>query len=80
MYKLTVSYSLQKMSHGHSHGPCSDHAHEHEDPERGAMFSLYTKIDTTGVECLNERVDGSGKDVFKPWEDRLNIEKVSQLF
>lgn len=68
------------MSHGHSHGPCSDHAHEHEDPERGAMFSLYTKIDTTGVECLNERVDGSGKDVFKPWEDRLNIEKVSQLF
>lgn len=64
------------MSHGHPHGHCSDHAHEHEDLERGTMFSLYTKIHIDRVECLNEVTEGSGKEVFKAWENRLNFEKV----
>ena len=44
--------------------------------ERGNLFSLYLKIDTEKVECLNEESEGSGKDVFKPWDQRLDTEKV----
>ena len=60
--------------HGHGHG-CSDE-HDHDDPERGRQFSLYTKINKDHVECLNESVEGSGKDIFKPWDERLDKEKV----
>ena len=68
----------RKMSgHGHSHG--EGHSHSHEDlegAERGNLYSLYLKIDTERVECLNEERNGSGKDVFKPWDQRLDTEKV----
>ncbi|XP_072169818.1 PITH domain-containing protein 1-like [Diadema setosum] len=63
------------MSHGHSHGDHGCGGHDHESPERGALFSLYTKIDTERVECLNEATEGSGKLVFKPWEERLDHTK-----
>ena len=64
--------------HGHSHGGCG-HEHSHDDKtdaERGNEFSLYLKIDTERVQCLNEALEGSGKDVFKPWDKRLDTEKV----
>lgn len=38
--------------------------------------SLYKKIDTARVQCLNESEEGAGRSVFKPWEDRLDREKV----
>ncbi|XP_069126408.1 PITH domain-containing protein 1-like [Argopecten irradians] len=62
--------------HGHSHGGggCDDHDHITE-AEKAAAYSLFLKIDTQRVECLNEAVDGSGKDVFKPWDKRLDKEK-----
>ncbi len=62
---------------GHGHGGCS-HEHDHDvpDSDRANLFSLYLKIDTDKVECLNESVEGSGKDVFKPWDKRLDFEKV----
>ncbi|XP_077991272.1 PITH domain-containing protein 1-like [Glandiceps talaboti] len=60
--------------HGHGGGCGEDHDHD-DDPERGIQYSLYQKIDLNNVECLNEERDGSGKDVFKPWEMRLNKEK-----
>lgn len=67
------------MSHGHSHG-CGGHDdHDHDNPDRGALFSLYTKIDTERLECLNEVTDGSGKLVFKPWDERLDFSKVITL-
>lgn len=63
-------------SHGHSHGGC-DGDHNHDDtPEMGVQYSLFTKIDIENLECLNEATENSGKDVFKPWEERLNFEKV----
>ena len=67
------------MSHGHSHGACggdSDHGHDHPDEEMGKMYSLYLKIDTERLQCLNEARDGSGKTVFKPWDQRKDKEKV----
>lgn len=61
------------------HGKCcGDSSHEHEDPEKGVEYSLYTKINLNDMECLNETVEGSGKTVFKPWEDRLNRETFVQ--
>ena len=65
--------------HGRSHSGGHGHSHSHEDlegAERGNLFSLYLKIDTEKVECLNEESEGSGKDVFKPWDQRLDTEKV----
>ncbi|KAI8499220.1 PITH domain-containing protein 1 [Branchiostoma belcheri] len=64
--------------HGHSHG-CGghghggdDHDHDHDSPEIGVQYNLYLKIDKDRVECLNETVEGSGKQVFKPWNERLD--------
>ncbi|KAK3089541.1 hypothetical protein FSP39_004413 [Pinctada imbricata] len=61
--------------HGHSHGGC-EHDHDHGPEDLSAQYSLYNKIDTEKVQCLNEAEDGSGKTVFKPWEQRLDKEKV----
>ncbi len=65
--------------HGHSHDGGCGHSHSAEDKEgaeRGTLFSLYLKIDKERVECLNEERDGSGKDVFKPWDKRLEKDLV----
>ncbi|XP_076463351.1 PITH domain-containing protein 1-like [Babylonia areolata] len=64
--------------HGHSHGHCggeADHSHDHSDAEMGKMYSLFQKVDTERVQCLNEVVDGSGKTVFKAWDQRKDKEK-----
>uniref|UniRef100_T1IRT3 PITH domain-containing protein n=1 Tax=Strigamia maritima TaxID=126957 RepID=T1IRT3_STRMM len=59
---------------GHGHSCVGDCDHD-DTPELGIHYSLYTKIDLDHVVCLNESEEGSGKFVFKPWEDRLNFEK-----
>ncbi|XP_044266130.1 PITH domain-containing protein CG6153 [Tribolium madens] len=57
------------------HGRCCEGDHQHrETPEMGVEYSLYTKIDKNNLECLNEASEGTGKTVFKPWEERLNFE------
>lgn len=57
---------------GHGHGGCCDHSGDSIDETNSAAYSLYQKIDTQNLECLNELVDGSGVKVFKPWSERLN--------
>lgn len=56
----------------HRCGCGSDHIEE----EVGCRYNLYEKIDINRVECLNEYEEGTGVTVFKPWEDRLNRDKV----
>ncbi|XP_069613248.1 PITH domain-containing protein 1 isoform X2 [Ranitomeya imitator] len=59
------------MSHGHSHGGgCACGAERLETPERGLEYGLYKKIDLHRLQCLNESLEGSGKGVFKAWEER----------
>lgn len=59
------------------HGRCCDGDHQHRDtPEMGIEYSLYQKINKENLECLNEVVEGSGKSIFKPWEERLNFDTV----
>ena len=66
------------MSHGHC---CSaEHDHDHDDStDNASKYSLYLKIDTDRLECLNEEIPDSGKSVFKSWEDRLDVIKVCLL-
>lgn len=62
------------------HGRCCDDDHNHEDSsEMGIQYSLYLKIDKANLECLNEAVQNSGKTVFKPWEERLSLDTVSEV-
>ncbi|XP_046326654.1 PITH domain-containing protein 1-like [Haliotis cracherodii] len=62
--------------HGHGHGHDCGGGHDHpSESEMAAQFSLYTKIDTERVECLNETLDGSGRTIFKPWDQRLDKDK-----
>lgn len=68
------------MPHDHhydGHGAC---AHDSSDSdylkEIGIQYSLYKKIDMENLECLNEATEKSGKFAFKPYEERLNFDKV----
>ena len=45
-------------SHGHGHGGCD---HSSVEDGTGDKYSLYLKIDTDKVRCLNESADGGGK-------------------
>lgn len=68
------------MSHRHlGNTKCScscEHDPRDELDEKGTLYSLYNKIDTYNVQCLNEAVEDSGKLVFKTWEDKNNRDKV----
>jgi len=62
-------------NHGNNgHGGCCDHSGDSIDELNATAYSLYQKIDMQNIECLNERIDGSGVKVFKPWSERLNRE------
>lgn len=63
---------------GHGHSCDGDHDHD-ETPEMGLQYSLYSKIDKDNLQCLNEVTENSGKTVFKPWEERLNFNTVSEV-
>lgn len=64
------------MSHSCGGGCNGDHNHQDDSPEMGIEYSLYTKIDKENLTCLNERIDGTAKSIFKPWETRLNFDTL----
>uniref|UniRef100_A0A1I7Z284 PITH domain-containing protein n=1 Tax=Steinernema glaseri TaxID=37863 RepID=A0A1I7Z284_9BILA len=55
---------------GHGHGGCS-HEMTVEDTEF-VQYNMVSSIDLERVTVLGEAVDGSGKKVFKAWEDRFD--------
>lgn len=80
LLKFVLSFNWENMPHGHSHGHGHGCSHEATDEdhalEMGIQYSLYKKIDIENTECLNEEKEGSGKLVFKPYEDRFDLSKV----
>lgn len=72
----------KKMPHSHDHGNGCSHEASHTDDafEMGIQYSLFSKIDMENLECLNEESDGSGKSVFKSFEQRLNFDKVNVIY
>lgn len=60
----------------HSHDGCSHEASNSDhSPEMGIEYSLYQKIDMENLEVLNEAEEGSGKTIFKPFEERLDFSR-----
>ena len=59
---------------------CRHHNHHGHDcwekEDLARFYTLYNKIDIDKLECLNESKDGSGKTVFKSWNERLDTSKV----
>ena len=53
---------------------------QHVDETNVGHWNLYTKIDTFNLQCYNEKHDGSGKDVFRAWDERLDRSKVWRTF
>lgn len=67
------------MSHNHDHGDHAhghdhDHDHDHAD-SRGPSDNVYAHIDRENVVALNST--GEGKQVIKPWDERLDERVVS---
>ncbi|XP_059144883.1 PITH domain-containing protein CG6153-like [Physella acuta] len=58
--------------HGHSHGPSDASDAENL---KAQEFNLYLKIRMDDLTCLNETEDGSGKLVFRAFEERLDQSK-----
>jgi PITH domain len=66
---------------GHSHsGACGsehaehgghDHDHDHGEDAGGEEWSLFARVDTDRVLCLNESEPQSGPRVLRPWHLRL---------
>lgn len=70
------------MDHHHLEDNCSheshdgdhDHDHDHDSSDLGPRDNLFQYIDRPNVVALN--ATGPGSDVIKPWNERLDEEKV----
>jgi hypothetical protein len=65
------------MSHNHDHGDHAhghDHEHTHSDTG-GHSDNVFMHIDRDNVVALNSI--GEGKQVIKPWNERLDEQVVS---
>ncbi|KAG8451636.1 hypothetical protein GDO86_003723 [Hymenochirus boettgeri] len=59
------------MAHRHSHGGgCSCEAGPSDEAERGLEYGLFQRIDHNKLQCLNESREGSGRSVFRAWNER----------
>ena len=65
------------MSHNHDHDHnCGDHAHDHDHTDIGGPSdNVFMHIDRDNVIALNSI--GEGKQVIKPWNERLDEQVVS---
>ena len=65
------------MSHNHDHGDhAHDHDHDHAHPDTGGPSdNVFIHIDRDNVIALNSI--GEGKQVIKPWDERLDERVVS---
>ena len=59
-------------NHGHGGGGCASEVSEVVTAEQGIEYNLDSYIDKEKITVLNERVDGSGVLVFKPWREHLD--------
>eukprot|EP00775_Hariotina_reticulata_P003144 gene3144-3421_t len=51
-------------------GACCSHDHDCDAADCGPAYSLFEHIDQHKARCLNEDIEGSCKNVFKPWAQR----------
>lgn len=53
---------------------------QHVEEVNVGQWNLYTKIDKYNLQCYNEKHDGSGKEVFRAWDERLDRSKVYVIY
>ncbi|KAF9578584.1 hypothetical protein BGW38_005548 [Lunasporangiospora selenospora] len=66
--------------HGDGHGHGHDHDHSHDAPDSDLVHeSLYQKIDHDNVTCLNESAPNAGRNVLKPWHEKMDDTKLKSI-
>jgi hypothetical protein len=55
---------------------CNKCTCDHEPTNESVEWSIFSRIDTDNLQCLNEAVDESCKKIFRPWEERLSKDYV----
>ena len=60
----------------HKHGDNCGCSQEIKTESMSVLYNLYSRIDLHNLECLNESRENSGKLVFRPWDQRLDRDKV----
>uniref|UniRef100_A0A183CND8 PITH domain-containing protein n=1 Tax=Globodera pallida TaxID=36090 RepID=A0A183CND8_GLOPA len=64
-------------SHGNGHGgPCSSVVESFEQHQEGTQYTMERFINKDRIVVLNESIDGSGKKVFKRWDERMDKEHI----
>mmetsp|Transcript_31995 Transcript_31995/g.50108 ORF Transcript_31995/g.50108 Transcript_31995/m.50108 type:complete len:214 (-) Transcript_31995:171-812(-) len=61
--------------HGHGHGGCKDEHISVEEQEGRDKNDLYPYIDNEKAFCLNEEEPGSVRNIFKPFDKRMDKTK-----
>ena len=61
--------------HGHSHGHSHASSASSADDVGVGNFNLFLKIDFHRLTCLNEAIDESAKQIFRPWDQRKDFSK-----
>ena len=69
---VSIVLSSTNMSHNHDHGDhAHDHDHDHAHPDTGGTSdNVFIHVDRDNVIALNSI--GEGKQVIKPWDQRLD--------
>jgi hypothetical protein len=68
------------MAHNHVHGHHCECSQETKTDDLAVLYNLYSRIDLHNLECLNESIENSGKSVFRPWDERLDSDRVILTF
>jgi hypothetical protein len=58
--------------HSHNHGGCGSEAQSFEYGDANQQYNMCAFIDKDKVNVLNEEIDGSGVEVFKQWDQRMD--------
>jgi ABC-type Zn2+ transport system substrate-binding protein/surface adhesin len=75
--EIVLSPTNMSHNHDHDHGDHThDHDHDHTHPDTGGPSdNVFMHIDRDNVIALNSI--GEGKQVIKPWDERLDERVVS---
>ncbi|KAI6177699.1 PITH domain-containing protein [Aphelenchoides bicaudatus] len=61
--------------HSHNHGGCGSEAQTFDYGNENQQYTMCTFIDKDKVNVLNEEIEGTGVDVFKVWNQRMDKTK-----
>jgi len=69
-----LSSEATKMEN-HLHGKNCGCSEEPTIENIGIYYNLFSKIEMENLECLNEKLENSARQIFRPWDQRLVKDK-----